>query len=114
MAARPNGRPGMDDPERDAEAARAVAHAIGRIAKAAVAGDVDDEIDRAIDQVLSAWELLMDGSVDSVRRAVREAGDLATLRRRIEDGSLFYGMDSDDVARLLTNMTFSADLSGAG
>lgn len=100
----------MDDPKREAEAARAVAHAIGRIAKAAVADDVDDEIDRAIDQVLSEWEPLMDGSVDSVR----EAGDLATLRRRIEDGSLFYGMDSDDVARLLTNMTFSADLSGAG
>lgn len=91
-----------------------MAHAIGRIAKATVADDVDDEIDRAIDQVLSEWEPLMDGSVDSVRRAVREAGDLATLRRRIEDGSLFAGMDSEDLARVLHRMAFSADISGAG
>ncbi len=104
----------MNDPEREAEAARAVAKAIGRIAKANVAGDVDDEIDRAIDQVLAEWEPLVDGSVDPVRRTIREAGDLATLSARTEDGSLFAGMDSEDLARVLHRMAFSADISGAG
>ena len=56
----------------------------------------------------------MDGSVDPVRRTIREAGDLATLSARTEDGSLFAGMDSEDLARVLHRMAFSADISGAG
>lgn len=78
------------------------------------APEEDDEIDRAIDQVLAEWEPLVDGSVDPVRRTIREVGDLATLSARTEDGSLFASMDSEDLARVLHRMAFSADISGAG
>ncbi len=106
--------PPMTDAEREAAAARAVARAFGRIATANAASDVDDEIDRVIDEALQEWEPLMAPSVDPIRRAVAEAGDLATLRRRIEDGTLFRDMDSDAVAQLLARMAFSAEISGAG
>lgn len=110
----PAGPPGNRGGNNEAAMARAFARVVARVAKLNVAGDADDEIDRAIEEALSDWEPLMENSVDPIRRAVREAGDLATLQARIEDGSLFAGMDSEEVARLLSNMASSADISGAG
>lgn len=74
----------------------------------------DDAVDREIKDLLAGegWEPLMLPSINPILAAVREAGDLETLRKRIDEGDLFQDVDSAKLADVLGNMMFSAETSG--
>lgn len=90
------------DPEQDPEAE--------------LAGPGEDAIDAAIGELLAAdgWEPYMRPSVGAILKAAREAGDLETLRARVDGGGLFADFDTSMLAEVLGNLMFSARASGQG
>ncbi|MCY4077584.1 MAG: DUF935 domain-containing protein [Acidobacteria bacterium] len=102
-----------DDDTADARVLRAMARRLR--ARANAADTMDDDIDAAIDLALDdGWRPLITPAIEPILDAVRAAGGYDDLRRQIEDGSLFEGMDTDGLAALLARLSFSAEASGAG
>lgn len=113
----PENGPEDDDPEDDETADARVLRAMARRlrARANAADTMDDDIDAAIDLALDdGWRPLITPAIEPILDAVRAAGGYDDLRRQIEDGSLFEGMDTDALAAVLARLSFSAEASGAG
>lgn len=102
-------RPGMPPGEDETGMARALAVALGQTRPGAVA----DAIDVAVAQATGDWQPLMDPMVQPVLAAARDALADGNLERfRADLPALLGQMDATALARLVRNMTFSAELSG--